>query len=129
MMDLGRSSLDGRNSGKWDAYLGKIAWFLYSGSHRHMTGARDLFERFIEFDSGMYVELGMGTRHAVQGSGKMSFRMESGDVLRLTNVLCVPELRRNVLSVSTIEKKVHVFLFRDGQVLFMPRGSSSDIAE
>jgi hypothetical protein len=33
MMDLGRSSLDGRDSSKWDAYLGRIAWSLYSGSH------------------------------------------------------------------------------------------------
>jgi hypothetical protein len=33
MMDLGRSSLDGRDLGKWDACLGRIAWFLYSGSH------------------------------------------------------------------------------------------------
>jgi hypothetical protein len=74
MMDLGRSSLDGRDLGKWDACLGRIAWFLYSGSHQHMTGARDLFESFTESDSGMYVELGMGTKHAVQGSGTMSFR-------------------------------------------------------
>jgi hypothetical protein len=91
MMDLGRISLDGHDSGKWDACLGRIAWFLYSGSHRHMIGAHDLFESFTESDSGMYVELGMGTRHAVQGSGTMLFQMELGDVLRVTNVLWVPE--------------------------------------
>jgi hypothetical protein len=34
--------------------------------------------------------------------------------------------RRSVLSVSTIEKKGYYVLFWDGQVLFMPRGSSSD---
>jgi hypothetical protein len=39
-----------------------------------MTGARDLFESFIESDSGMYMELGMGTRHVVQGSGTMYSR-------------------------------------------------------
>jgi hypothetical protein len=33
---------------------------------------------------------------------------------------------RSVLSVSTIEEKGYAVLFWDGQVLFMPRGSSSD---
>jgi hypothetical protein len=74
MMDLGRNSLDGRDLGKWDACLGMITWFLYSGSHQHMTGARDLFKSFTESDSGMYVELGTGTRHSVQGSGTMHCR-------------------------------------------------------
>jgi hypothetical protein len=32
------------------------------------------------FDLGMYEELGMRTRHVVQGSGAVVFRMESGDV-------------------------------------------------
>jgi hypothetical protein len=44
-------------------------------------------------------------------------------VLRVTNVLWMPEIRRRVLSVSAIEEKGYVVLFRDGQVLFMPRGS------
>jgi hypothetical protein len=65
MIDLGKISLDGHDLGKRDACLGRIAWFLYSGSHRHMTGARDLFKSFIESDSCMYAELGMGTRNAV----------------------------------------------------------------
>jgi hypothetical protein len=52
--------------------------------------------------------------------------MESGDVLRVTNVLWVLELGRSVLSVSTIEKKGFDVLFPDGQVLIKPRGSSSD---
>jgi hypothetical protein len=64
-------------------------WFVDSGATCHMTGARELFKSFIESDSNLYVELGMGTKHAVQGSGTVSFRMESGDVLQITNVLWV----------------------------------------
>jgi len=52
-------------------------WFVDSGATCHMTGARELFENFTESDSDLYVELGMGTKHAVQGSGTMSFQMES----------------------------------------------------
>jgi hypothetical protein len=71
---------------------GSGTWLVDSGATCHMTGARELFESFTESDSDMYVELGMGTKHAVQGSGTVSFQMESGDVLRVTNVLWVPEL-------------------------------------
>jgi hypothetical protein len=53
--------------------------------------------------------------------------MESGGILRVTNVIWVPELRRSVLSVSTIEKGYEV-LFQNGQALIMPRGSSSNKA-
>jgi hypothetical protein len=93
-----------------------------------MTGAQELFESFTESDSDLYVELGMGTKHAVQGSGTVSFLMESRDVLRVTNVLRVPRLRKSVLSISTIEEKGYVVLFQDGQVLFMPKRSSLDAA-
>ena len=73
-----------------------------------------MFESFTESDSDLYVELGMGTNHAMKGSGTMSFRMESGDVLRVTNVLWMPKLRRSVFSISLIEEKGYAFLFPDG---------------
>jgi hypothetical protein len=68
----------------------------------------------------------MGTKHAMQGSRTVSFQMESGDLLRVTNVLWVLKLRRSVLSVSKIENKHYEILIWDGQALFMPRGSISD---
>jgi hypothetical protein len=40
------------------------------------------------------------------------------------NVLWVPELRRSVLSVSTIEKKGYDILFQDGQALIKPRNNN-----
>jgi hypothetical protein len=52
--------------------------------------------------------------------------MELGDVLRVTNVLQVSELRRSVLSISGIEKKGFEVLFWDGQAMIMPKGSSSN---
>jgi hypothetical protein len=80
------------------------AWLIDNGTTCHMAGARKLFKSFTESNSDVHVELGMGTKHVVKGSGTMSFRMESGGVLRVMDVLYVPELRRSVHSVSTIEK-------------------------
>jgi hypothetical protein len=78
-----------------------------------MTGAWELFENFTESDSDVHVELGMGTKHAVKGFGTVPFRMELG-VLRVMNMLWVPELRGSVLSVSMIEKKGFDVAFLDG---------------
>jgi hypothetical protein len=66
----------------------------------------------------------MGTMDAVQGTGTVRFQLESRNMLRVINALWVPKLRRSVLSVSEIEKKGYHVLFQDGQVLFVPRGSS-----
>jgi hypothetical protein len=49
------------------------AWLLDSGATCHMTGARELFESFTESDSDVYVELGVGTKYAVKGSGTIPF--------------------------------------------------------
>jgi hypothetical protein len=73
------------------------AGLLDNGATCHMTGARELFENFTESDSNMYVELGVGTKYVVKGSGIVPFQMESRDVLRVINVLWVPELKRSVL--------------------------------
>ena len=51
------------------------------------------------------MELDIGTKHAVKGSGTVPFWMESGGTLRVSNVLWVPELKRSVLLVLVIEKK------------------------
>jgi hypothetical protein len=68
------------------------AWLIDSGATCHITGAWELFESFTESDSDVYVELGMGTKHAVKGSGIVPFSMESGGMLRVMDVLWVPKL-------------------------------------
>jgi hypothetical protein len=66
------------------------AWLLDSGATCHMTGARELFESFTELDSDVYMELGMGTKHAVKGSGIVPYQMESVGVMRVMDMLWVP---------------------------------------
>jgi hypothetical protein len=43
--------------------------------------AHDKDTGFAMSDLGLYMELGMEAKHAVQGSGTVVFRMESRDVL------------------------------------------------
>jgi hypothetical protein len=76
----------------------------------HMIGAEELFDSFTETGLYLCVELCMGTKHAIRGSSMVSFRLESREVSRVSNVLWVAELKRSVLSISEIEKKgYHIF--------------------
>jgi hypothetical protein len=70
------------------------------------------------------VVLGDDWEAKVAGCGTVSFRRESLPPMTLTEILYVPGLKKNLVSVSTIEEKVYEVLFHDGQVILFPRGSS-----
>jgi hypothetical protein len=49
------------------------AWFVDSGSSRHMTGMRSMFLSVSKKDSDCYVKSGMHTMHVVKGVGCVRF--------------------------------------------------------
>jgi len=68
------------------------------------------------------------TKYAVRGLGKTSFQLETGDRLHMSNVLYVPGLKKNLLSISASEDKGYRVAFVDGHVLAWPKESSIDSA-
>jgi hypothetical protein len=52
------------------------------------------------------------------------FQRESLPPMLLREVLYVPGLKKNLVSVSTIEERGYEVLLHDGKVLFFPKGSS-----
>jgi hypothetical protein len=93
-------------------------WYIDSGASCHMTGVR---EHLIDLTQIGDVEVVLGDDRVVKavGCGTVSFQRES-----LTEVLYVPGLKKNLVSVSAIEERGFEVLFRDGQVLLYPKGSS-----
>jgi hypothetical protein len=77
----------------------------------HMTIARELFDTLTKIVSYLCVDLGTRTKHSVWGSGIVSFQLESGEILRVSNVLVVPELRRSVVLVLKIGRKGYYVFF------------------
>lgn len=65
-----------------------------------MIGARELFDTITETGSDLCVELDTRAKHSVRGSSIISFRLESGEIPKVSNVLLVPELRKSVLSLE-----------------------------
>jgi hypothetical protein len=98
------------------------AWCIDSGASHHMTTVREHLTDLTQCGDAEVV-LGDDREVKVAGCGTVSFRRESLPPMTLTEVLYVPSLK-NLVLVSTIEEKGYEILFRDGQVLLFPRGSS-----
>lgn len=74
------------------------------------------------------VELGDNKSYAVRGMGSTSLKLENGSRLHLNNILYVPGLKKNFLSISCLEDKGERVAFVDGKVLVWGKGSSIDKA-
>jgi hypothetical protein len=56
----------------------------------------------------------INTMHAVKGVGCVRFQLESGGSLEVDEVMFVPELKVNLLFVSTLEDMGHAMVLEDG---------------
>ena len=79
--------------------------FLDSGVSFHMTGDRDLFSYMDEKDLGVHIEMGDDGRYILTGIGTISFQKESGKPFVLKEVMHVPGLKKNLISVAMLEDK------------------------
>ena len=104
--------------------LSTSVWYIDSGASSHMTGVREHFTYLTKSDLDLEVVLGDDTKVKAVGRGTVSFQRESQEPLMMRDVLCVPGLKKNLISVSTIEDRGYEVIFRDGQVLISPKGSS-----
>jgi hypothetical protein len=83
--------------------LPSIVWYIDSGASRHMTGVRSQFSELAERALDTDVVLGDDRTMGAAGVGTVIFHRESLPPLKLSNVLYVPSLEWNLVSVSSIE--------------------------
>eukprot|EP00253_Pinus_taeda_P003072 PITA_03072 len=92
-------------------------WFLDSGASFHMTGDRDLFFDLDEKDLGVHIEMGDDGRYSATGIGTISFERESGKPFVLKEVMHVPGLKKNLISVAMLEDKGYDVVFGEGKAI------------
>jgi hypothetical protein len=85
-------------------------WYIDSGASRHMTGVREHLTDLTQIGD---LEVVLGDDRVVKavGSGTISFQRESQPPMLLRDVLYVPGLKKNLISVSTIEERGYEVLF------------------
>ena len=79
-------------------------WFLDSGATRHICSAKEAFATYTptEYDEDLFMR--NTTTARISGSGKVMLKITSGKVLTLNNVLHVPTIRKNLVSVALLVK-------------------------
>lgn len=104
------------------------SWLVDSGASRHMTGNKDFLENFKELKVTSQVELGDDANYEIRGIGSVSFHLDSVDSLHFEDVLFVPGLTKNLISVGVIEEKGHRVVFIEKKALLWFKDSDLNSA-
>ena len=107
---------------------GSKDWLIDSGASKHMTCFKESFEKLSEHNSPHKVKLGDDYQYPIKGSGESSYKLDSGKSMKMKDVLFVPGLKKNLLSISALDAKGMRVAFVDGKVLLCPKGNTIDDA-
>ena len=91
-----------------------------------MTGFKESFVNLSEHESPHKMKLGDDYQYPIKGSGESSYKINSRKYLNMKDVLYVPRLKKNLLSISALDAKGMRVAFIDGQVLMWPKGKTID---
>ena len=80
----------------------KNEWILDSGCTFHMCPYKDLFTTLEPVDSGV-VLMGNDTQCKIAGIGTIQIKTHNGVVRTLSKVRFIPDLKRNLISLGTLE--------------------------
>ena len=78
-----------------------------------MTGYKESLTELTKKNSSLQVELGDNSKYALKGVGISLVQLEYGDSLHMKDVLLVPRLKNNLLSISALEYKGYTAAFMD----------------
>jgi hypothetical protein len=98
-------------------FTGPKTWLVDSGASKHMTRYKEILSDFKTKSFVEQVELGDDKCYKIEGVGSISFRLESGARLHIDEVLYVLGLKKNLLSVATLEDKGYWVIFKDKKAL------------
>jgi hypothetical protein len=103
---------------------GEDTWLIDSGASKHMTGQRDILSYISENKFSQKVTLRDDYQYPIKGVGESNYKLNSGNAMKMKDVLYVPGLTKNLLSISTLEKKGFRVAFIDGEVLMWTKGET-----
>ena len=92
-------------------------WWLDTGASIHVTNSlQKLKTRRRPSDGELSIAVGNGVNVGVENIGTASLKLSSGFELTLSNVVYVPSMRRNLISISVLDKCGFMFVFGNNEV-------------
>ena len=96
-------------------------WYIDSGASSHMTCIRDVFTKMTQTGLDLEVVLGDDTMVREVGCGTVLFDRDSMEPMLLKDDLYVLGMKKNLVSVSTIEDRGLGVYVLDGKVYIFPK--------
>jgi hypothetical protein len=93
-----------------------------------MSGDQARLSNINEKKTSYKVDLGEKITYPVEGFGQASVKLKIGNNVHLSNVLYVPGLEKNIVSIYFLEEKGNIIDFVDGKVLSWHKDSSIENA-
>eukprot|EP00253_Pinus_taeda_P029696 PITA_29696 len=93
-----------------------VIWLIDSGASRHFTGYKEVLHNLIEKETNLEIVLRDNMKYPVKGVGNVSLKLNQGNMIHLQDVLYVPDLKKNLVSISAMEDKGYKVTFNDGKV-------------
>ena len=101
-------------------------WLLDSGASKHITAFADNFVELKSVSDGQMVEIANGDCVPIQGIGTVKVDLGNGSKTKsitLHDVLFIPSIKRNLLSVSQIVKSGTDVVFSENKCKFIDNGN------
>ena len=93
-----------------------------------MTGFKKAYAVFEAKKFHKKVEIGNGSTSYIKGVGSISLQLDSGTLINIGEILYVPSLKNNVISMTVLEDKGFSVTFSEGKALVWPKGGSMSSA-
>ena len=86
-------------------------WWIDTGEIRHICANRSMFSSYTTVGGDEKLYMGNSSTSKVEGVGKIALKMTFGKIVTLINVLHVPDVRQNLVSVSLLSKNGFKLVF------------------
>ena len=97
-------------------------WWIDIGATRHICGDKNLFSKYKQIDDSEKLYMGNSSTSNVEGKGNVMLKFTFGKVVTLTDVLHVPEIRKNLVSVPILSEKGFKLVFESNRFILTKAG-------
>ena len=101
---------------------------MESGASKHMKGYKDLLPCLVRKEYPHKVMLGDDSQYPIKGMGEASYKLDSRNSMKMKYVMYVLGIKKNLISISALDKKGFIISFIDGRVLMWTKGKILDDA-
>eukprot|EP00253_Pinus_taeda_P034667 PITA_34667 len=77
-------------------------WLIDSGASRHFTGYKEVLSNWIEKETTLEIILGDDATYPIKGVGNVTLQLNLGNMIHLQEVIYVPDLKKNMVSISAM---------------------------